>query len=241
MSSDEVTLKLEERAVIGKRLHTLRDAGQIPIVVHNYGKDSIHASGEHVAVEKTVHTAGRHHPVELKLGEDSRLALIREVDYDPNKNFVRHVVFQSIRRNQKTTADIPIELEGDVPAEQSGLMVLRQHDTVEVEALPSDLPDTIIADGTMLREVGDTLSVADLRVPKGVTILTDETYPIATVEAPKDQLAEADAAAEALAEDAEASGIPEEGEEADETSAEGEQSGAADQSEDSDNKKDTDA
>ncbi len=219
MSSDEITLKLEKRDVIGKKLRVLREAGSIPVVVHNHGKESIHASGAHVPLEKVVAAAGRHHPIEIKIGNDDLLALIRDIDYDPRKNTIRHVVFQSIRRNRKTQAEIPIELVGDSPANQAGLMVLTQLDEVEVEALPTDLPDSIQVDATTLKEVGDTLTVADLQVPKRVTVLNDETQSIATVEMPKDQVAEADAAAEALAEDAETSGVPEE--ETEETAAEG--------------------
>lgn len=223
MSSDEITINLEKRDQLGKRLRGLRGSGLIPVVVHDHGQDSIHASGEKVPLEKVVSSAGRHHPVEVKIGKESRLALIRDIDFDPRKDQIRHVVFQSIRRDQKAHAEIPIDLQGDMPAEHAGLMVLRQLDTVEVEALPTDLPDSIPVDVTVLKEVGDSVSVADLQVPKRVTILTEDNYPIATVEQPKDQLAEADAAAEALAEDAELSGIPE-----DEDTAEGEAESDAD-------------
>ncbi len=220
MSSDEITINLEKRDQLGKRLRGLRSDGLIPVVIHDHGQDSIHASGEKVPLEKVVSSAGRHHPVEVKVGKEARLALIRDIDFDPRKDQIRHVVFQSIRRDQKAHAEIPIDLQGDMPAEHAGLMVLRQLDTVEVEALPTDLPDSIPVDATVLKEVGDHLTVADLRIPKRVTVLTEDTYPVATVEQPKDQLAEADAAAEALAEDAEISGIPE-----DEDTAEGEGEG----------------
>ncbi len=208
MSSEKISVTLAERKTLGKQLSELRGKGLIPVVIHDHGQPSIHASGEQVPIEKVVAAAGGHHPVEVKVGKEDRLALIREVDYNPRNNKIRHVVFQSIKRDQKAQAEIPIELHGDIPAEHAGLMVLRQLDTVEVEALPANLPDIIPVDATVLKEVGDTVSVADLQVPPKVTILTEETYPIATVEQPKDQLAEADAAAEALAEDAEIEGIP---------------------------------
>jgi len=91
-------------------------------------------------------------------------------------------------------------------------LVLTQLDHVEVEALPKDLPDQLVVDPSHLEEVGDHLTVADLKVPQGVTVLTEETAQIAIVEMPRDQLAEADAAAAALAEDAAASGEAAEGE-----------------------------
>lgn len=228
MSSDKIHLQLEKRDVIGKRLKGLRDQGLVPVVVHNYGQESLHGSAPMVPVEKVVSAAGYHHPVELSIGKESRLALIRDIDYDPRKNKVRHVVFQSIRRDEKAQTEIPVEITGEIPAERASLMVIRQLDTVEVEALPTDLPESITVEGSRLAEIGDTVTVADLAIPEGVTLLTELTYPVATVEQPKDQLAEADAAAEALAEDAETEGIPEEEstEGAEESSGEGDEAPA---------------
>jgi large subunit ribosomal protein L25 len=113
------------------------------------------------------------------------------------------VVFQAIKQNEKTTAEIPVVLEGEeIPAERKNLLVLTQLDTVEVEALPRNLPDQLTVDATKLEEVGDHLHVSDIKAPEGVTILTDPETSLAVVEMPKDQLAEADAAAAALADDA---------------------------------------
>lgn len=206
MSTDKIQLVLDTRDTVRKGLKTLRDGGKVPIVVHNHGKPSLHAEGAYVPVEKVVVKAGGHHPVELTIGSEKHLGLIRDIDRDPRTYKIRHVVFQAIRRDEKAQAEIPIEFVGDIPAERASLMVVRQLDSVEVEALPSDLPNVIEVDPAGLVDVGDTMIVGDLKSPTGVTILTDPTYPIATVEMPKDQVAEADAAAEALAEDAESSG-----------------------------------
>jgi large subunit ribosomal protein L25 len=223
MSSDTIRLTLDKREVVRKGLGPLRKSGSVPVVVHDHGKPSLHAVGQYVPVEKVVVQAGGHHPVELTVGSDKRLVLIRDIDHDPRTHKIRHVVFQAIRRDEKAQAEIPVEFSGDIPAERASLMVVRQLDTVEVEALPSDLPNAIMVDPSKLADVGDTMTVADLVAPSGVTILTDPTYPIATVEMPKDQVAEADAAAESLAEDAISSGaedVPAEEQKSDEADEE---------------------
>ncbi len=74
-------------------------------------------------------------------------------------------------------------------------MVLKQLDRVMVEALPNNLPNELRLDPSVLAEVGDRLTVADLKAPEGVTILTDPESQIAIVEMPRDQIADADAAA----------------------------------------------
>ena len=203
MSSDTITVELQQREVLRKGLAKLRSNGLVPAVVHNHGKDSMHATGDFVSLNKVFAQAGKHHPVEIKLDGKTHLALIKDVDYEPTKHRLRHIVFQAIKQNEKTTAEIPVVLIGEeIPAEKKSLLVLQQLDVVEVEALPKNLPDQLTVEAMKLEEVGDRLTVADIKAPEGVTILTDAEHQIAVVEMPKDQIAEADAAAASLAEDA---------------------------------------
>lgn len=219
MATEEITVELQERTVLRKGLRKLRDAGQIPAVIHDHGKPSLHVAGDFLKLSKMYAQAGKHHPVQLKVGDKEQLALIKDVDYEPAKHQMRHMVFQAIKQDEKVTAEIPLVLEGEIPAEKISLMVITSLDTVEVEALPRDLPDQLTVDASVLAEVGDKINVGDIKVPEGVTILTELEHTIATVEMPKDQIAEADAAQAALAEDA---GTPE-GEEAEATEDSGDE------------------
>ncbi len=201
MSKDIIEVELTQRDIVGKGLGRLRTTGQVPAVIHNHGKESMHVMGDFLKLTKVYSQAGKHHPVELKIGDKQKLALIKDVDFDPRKHQLRHVVFQAIKQNEKTTAEIPVVLVGEeIPAEKKSLLVLTQLDSVQVEALPRDLPDEVTVDATKLEEVGDHLYVSDIDVPNGVTILSDSEASLAVVEMPKDQIAEADAAAAALAE-----------------------------------------
>ncbi len=196
MSSDSIGIELVERTIIGKGLQGLRAKSLVPAVIHDHGKPSIHVSGDYVALSKAYAAAGKHHPVELKVGAKNHLALIKDVDYEPAKRRMRHVVFQAIRQNEAVEAEIPVEfMDVDIPAEKLSLMILQQLDHVEVKALPKDLPDQLLIDPSTLAEVGDHLTVADLKVPAGVTVLTPPETQLAVVEMPKDQEAEANAAA----------------------------------------------
>jgi large subunit ribosomal protein L25 len=204
MTSQDISLDLQERTVVRKRLAGLRQEGLVPAVIHNHGKESLHVAGDSTQLTKVYYQAGKHHPVNLTVAGKKHLALIKGVDFGPAKHEVRHVVFQAIRQNEETEAQIPVVFKEDVeiPAEKKSLMVLQQLDTVQVKALPRDLPDQIVVDPSSLADVGDSLSVADLVMPNGVTLLTESEHQIAIVEMPKDQIAEANAAQEALAEDA---------------------------------------
>ncbi len=204
MSSDKIVVELQPREQLRKKLAPLRAAGQVPAVIHNHGQESIHVQGDTVALLKVYAAAGKHHPVELKVAGKQHLALIKDVDFEPTKHKIRHVVFQAIKQNEAVEAEIPVAFSEDVeiPAERKSLLVLKQVDHVQVKALPNDLPDVLHVDPSSLEEVGDSVTVANLIVPKGVTVLSDPEAQIAIVEMPKDQMAEADASAASLAEDA---------------------------------------
>lgn len=213
MSEDKIAVELQERTVVRKGLKGLRQEGMIPAVIHNHGKESLLVMGDFVSLTKVYSRAGKHHPVELKVADKQHLALIKDVDYEPAKHRLRHVVFQAIKQNEEVEAEIPVVFKEDaeIPAEKLSLLVLKHLDHVEVKALPRDLPDQLVVDPSSLNEVGDTLSVADLMVPTGVTVLTEPDTNIATVEMPRDQIAEANAAAADLAADAGTTEVPEVG------------------------------
>ncbi len=203
MSNDAIAVELQERTVVRKGLQGLRASGFIPAVIHDHGKQSIHVMGEFVQLSKVYSAAGKHHPVQLTVGKQHHLALIKDVDFEPAKHRMRHIVFQAIKQDEETEAEVPIVFKDvEIPAEKLSLLLLKQLDRVQVKALPKDLPDELVVDPGKLAEVGDHVTVADLEVPEGVTVLTDPLSQIAVIEMPKDQVAEADAAAASLADDA---------------------------------------
>lgn len=220
MSQETITLELTIRETVRKGIGQLRRDGFVPGVIHDHGKVSIAVQGEYQEVYKVFIDAGKHHPVQIKAGDKKYTTLIKDVTFIPGKGTIQHVVFNAIRANEKVAAEIPVRLVGEVPAERLSLLVLNNLDVVEVEALPKDLVDALEVDATTLAEVGDRVFVSDIKTPAGITIKTDPELAIATVEMPKDQIAEADAAAADLAADAAASGDGTETDQADKESAE---------------------
>lgn len=226
MSQDSITLQLEERTVTGKAVKKLRKDGQVPAVIHDHGRPSVHVQGRGVDVLKVWQKAGKHHPVEIKAGDKSFVALIKEAAFDPRKHQLTHVVFNAVDKDQKVDAEIPIRpryAEGNEssPAERNGLIVLSQLESVQVKAIPTKLPDFFEYDAEKLIEIGDHVTVADLSVPEGVEIQTEPGHTIATVYEPS-ALAAANDAAGGTAEEGEEPEIEgEEGEEGAEAGAEG--------------------
>lgn len=205
MSSQNLLLSLEERTQVRKGLNKMRQTGVIPAVIHNPGKDSILVSGSYIDILKVYQQAGKHHPVDVKVGGSTYLTIIKDADFEPTKHLLRHVVFDIIKQTEKVETEVPIVMIGDAPALKAGLLVIKQLDHVEVEAFPRDLPDEVSVSVESLTEIGDRITVSDIVVPTGVTILTELEHPIATVEetsAQESEEAEEAATVEATAENA---------------------------------------
>ena len=190
MSNKDITLELKERVVLGKGLNKLRSEGLVPAVIHDHGKPSIHVMGDYGSITKVFASAGKHHPVDLLIGSKKNTAIIKDVHYDPVKHLVQHVVFQAIRQDETVETEVPISFVGEIPAEKTGLLVITHMSHIDAEALPKDLPDKIELNTESLLEIGDKLTVADLTIPKGVTILTEPETLIVSVEETKAQLSE---------------------------------------------------
>jgi large subunit ribosomal protein L25 len=216
VSREDVAIVLEKREVLGKQVKHLRRDGFIPAVIHDHGKPSQVVMAPSQSMLKVYREAGKHHPVNLSLGKENYMALIKDVDFEPRKHQMRHVVFNAIEQNEKVQTEVPVHLTGEIPAEKVGLMVITQLDSVEIEAFPRDLVDELSVDASGLSEIGDKIHVSDIVVPPGVEILTEAEHPIATIEETKAQISEEEAAGEA---EGEAEG---EGEAGGETVTEGE-------------------
>lgn len=184
--ADQITLELQKRNVLGKAVKHLRRDGQVPGVIHDHGHPSIHVQAEYQAAFKAYQQAGRHTPIEVTADGKKYTTLIKRVTFDPRHNSLSHIVFGAVKANEKVDAEVPVravygEEHESSPAERSGLIVLEQLASVEVQALPKDLPSELTYDGEKLIEIGDQVTVADLRVPAGVVVTTGPEHVLATV------------------------------------------------------------
>jgi large subunit ribosomal protein L25 len=221
MTQDAISLTLEPRKVTGKTVKHLRREGHIPAVIHDHGKPSVVVQADAVAMLKVWRQAGKHHPVELKTGDQKFTALIKTAEFDPRKHQLRHVVFNAVDKNQKVEAEIPVrplydEGNESSPAERNNLIVLTQLETVQVKAVADKLPDFLEYNAEKLIDIGDHVTVADLTAPEGVEIETEAEHSIATVYEPSALAAANDAAGG----DAEEEAPAEEGEEGEQTEGE---------------------
>lgn len=183
--SDSIELIAEKREITGKKVRSLRNEGFIPATVYEKGKESINIRVPYVPLTKAYASAGQGQPVALTVGKEKYLTMIKDVHMDPAKNTIMHVAFHAVNKNDPVEAEIPVQIEGEVPAEKTGNFIVRQNDHVLVKALPANLPEVLVVSAEGLVQPGDSLTVADLKIPVNVEILSEPELTLATVEEPR--------------------------------------------------------
>lgn len=200
------TLQATKRTISGRKVKQLRNEGQLPATVYGKGIKSESLAVSRDAFLHTYETAGETGLIELTVGSEKRPVLVHTVQRHPVDNTPLHVEFHQVDLKEKVHAKVPIELAGDSPAVAQKLgVLLTVLDAVDVEALPTDLPEKITVDVSTLESVDQELKVSDLTVRAGVTMLTDggltvvKVGPLVTKEA-EAQAAEEEAQAAAATE-----------------------------------------
>lgn len=173
--ADIITLKAEPRTIIGKDVKKLRAQNIIPVVVYGPSvAESVQFQIEGDALRQALRQAGATNLIALDMGSGGLNVLVREVQRGILRNELLHVDFYAVDMAAKTTADVPVTLVGESEMIVQGLaMLITRSNTVTVECLPANIPEAIELDISGLAEIGDYLTVADLKVPEDVTILAD--------------------------------------------------------------------
>jgi len=173
MGDNKITLKVSERTVFGKKVKSLRREGIVPIVVYGPGMEPKAVQASYNELEKVVKTAGKHTPVHIVIDDKKKIAMVKEVGFDPAKNRINHVAFHAVSQNKPIEAEVPIHLvgEGESEAEKAGLIILQNMDAIEVRALPLEMPDALEIDIRHLKEAGEKVLVGDIKLPENVEIV----------------------------------------------------------------------
>ena len=178
-----IKLKADKREVTGRKVKRLRSEGIIPANV--YGKDvkSSTIQVDEKEFTKVFKEAGETGLIDLTVGKEKKPVLVHDVQVHPVTEDLLHVDFLQVNLKEKVKTQVPVELIGESPADKSGLGTLVHHlMEVEVEALPTDLPEKFEVDVSGLEEVDSFLTVADIKTSGEVTILDEEDKLVAKVD-----------------------------------------------------------
>lgn len=182
---DELKLTAEKRTILGRKAKALRREGILPANIYGKKVKSLAVQTDLKSFLAAFKKTGETSVVKLQVKSEKKVrpVLIHNVQLDPVSDQPLHADFYQVDLKEKVTTEVPIELVSESPAAKEKIGILIQPLTeVEVEALPTELPDKLELDISGLKEIDDTVTVADLRVPKEVKVLTSEKEILAKVE-----------------------------------------------------------
>jgi len=189
-----ITLTATQREE-GKRARDERDAGRVPAVIYGRGFETQSIAVPHSEFKRVLKNAGYSSLVDIAVtsakggsasgGKPALKVLIKEVQVNPLTLEPIHVDFQQVRMDEEITAGIPLKFVGESAAvKEEGGTLVKSLDELEIKCLPGNLPHEIEVDLSKLATFEDAITVADLKLPAGVTVISGSEITVATVARP---------------------------------------------------------
>jgi large subunit ribosomal protein L25 len=197
-------LKVEKRSTKGKNdARRSRSAGKIPAVVYGAGKPTVSVSVDRVALSDVFREGASENTVfllKLEGTDQSRHAMIKELQRDPATRKAQHVDFVRVLMDAKIRVKVGLEAVGIAVGvkTEGGILEIIQRE-VELECLPGAIPEKIPVDVSELK-IGDLIRLSDVPAVEGVTFLDPPDRVLLHVTHPTAEKAPEVAAAEAAAE-----------------------------------------
>jgi large subunit ribosomal protein L25 len=185
MASTDSTLPVSARDPEGSRsARRLRREGLVPGVIYGGGEDPQHFAVDARTLRNTLAHAGQVIEVAVDGGSNSNV-LIKDVQRHPVRGEAVHVDLLRVRMDVAIHATVPIDFVGaeEAPGVTEGGIFNQELREVNIEALPGDIPDTIVHDVSGL-QINETITLEVLVAPAGVTLLDDPETVIATITPP---------------------------------------------------------
>lgn len=177
-------LKVQTRTATGKKNKNLRRQGIVPANIFGKGLDSQSVQVKLQEFDRIYKQAGETTLVYLSVDDETkeRPTLVNNIDLDPVTGSKLHIDFHQVNLKEKVTTHVPVEIIGESEAIINNLgSLVNSISEIEVEALPTDLPEAIQFDISSLREVGDHLKVSQAIAVKDVEITTDPELTVVSI------------------------------------------------------------
>ncbi len=208
--ADNVNLDARSREGRGKNdARRLRTQGMVPAVLYGDGDGSSVLAVPEKVVDYTLQHVGDNALYDLSIGGGGNAtARVVDVHRNPLTGRLVHVDFAPVNMRERIVVTVPVAVVGDSPGVSEGGVLQQEAYEIEVETLPGDIPQELQIDVSGL-DINENLSIGDIRLPEGITLISDPEEVAVTVTTPT----------EVTEDDLEAAGIVEEP--SDEETAEG--------------------
>ena len=182
-------LDAEVRQGTGKAtVRQLREKGLVPGVLYGKNRETVSVK---VNAKKVEDVLGGNAIIDLSLDDDTtQPVMVKEVQRDVITRDLLHIDLYQIDLDEKITVEVPVEVVGQAEGVREGGLLNQILREIEIECLPTDIPENIEVDVTEL-EIGDSISVAEIDVSEDIEVQVDDSETVATVVLP-DELDEED-------------------------------------------------
>jgi large subunit ribosomal protein L25 len=182
-----ITLKVEKRDV-KVDVATLRASGKIPAVFYGKKEASTPISIATIDFIKAYRSAGESTVVILQGDGIEVESLIHDLDLHPVTGKPMHADFYVFEKGKKIKVGVPLEFVGVAPAiKELGGSLVKVLYTIEIEALPKDLPHKIEVDIAALVDFKSSIKASDIKLPAGVALAINPDDIIASASEPKSE------------------------------------------------------
>ena len=160
----------------------LRSEGRIPAVVYGLGMDPLSISVERRELRAALSgSSGMNTILDLSIDGSVYPSIIKDVQRHPVRRNIEHLDFIQVNLDEQIVVSVRVRLEGEAEEVQNNNGLIDQILTeIEVSTTPRNIPDEIVYDISAL-DMDSTVTVADLTIPDGVTVVSDPESTVVTV------------------------------------------------------------
>lgn len=165
-------------------LTELRREGFVPAVVYGYQTEATSIAVSERELIKTLAVTGRNGVIKLQLDGKELNVVLNDYQKDSLKDVITHADFLAVNMTEELEVSVQINLVGESIGEKDGGVLQQPNWELDIKVKPSDIPESFDVDITELN-IGETLTVADIRDKSKYEILNDDEYALVTIGAPR--------------------------------------------------------
>ena len=164
------------RETLGKKVRFLRRQGITPTHLFGHNVESVALQCDTAQLKRVLAQTGRTRLISLKIDEAKkpRNVVVREVQREPRTSELLHVDFYQVSMAEKIRVEVPIVSIGEAPAlKLKENFLLQELNSLSVECLPDEIPNSVELDLASLTEAGQAIHVRDITLDEGITVLNN--------------------------------------------------------------------